>query len=80
MLFAHDTEVALTAAAALVNTDSASDEALPDVAALDAFVAAWGWTGLARAATTSRARAGAGAAAAAARAVGAATRTPRRAR
>ncbi len=37
MIFAHDTEVALNAAAALVN--SAHDgESLPDVAALDAFV------------------------------------------
>ena len=44
MIFAHDTEVALNAAAALVN--SAHDgESLPDVAALDAFVARWGWTG-----------------------------------
>jgi predicted RNA-binding Zn ribbon-like protein len=44
MVFAHDTEVALNAAAALVNTD-ATAELLPDVAALDAFVDAWGWTG-----------------------------------
>jgi len=44
LLFAHDTEVALTAAAALVNTGR-SDERLTDVAALDEFVAAWGWTG-----------------------------------
>ena len=44
MIFAHDTEVALNAAAALVN--SAHDgEQLPDVAALDAFVRDWGWTG-----------------------------------
>lgn len=39
MLFAHDTEVALQAAAALVNTE------LLDVAALREFVAAWRWTG-----------------------------------
>ena len=39
MLFAHDTEVALGAAADLVNTE------FPDVAALDAFVERWGWTG-----------------------------------
>jgi predicted RNA-binding Zn ribbon-like protein len=49
MLFAHDTEVALAAAAALVNTDGAvqfSDgEQLPDIAALDRFVDGWGWTG-----------------------------------
>ena len=48
MLFAHDTEVALVAAAALVNTDQPDqpdDEQLPDVAALDVFVQAWEWTG-----------------------------------
>jgi predicted RNA-binding Zn ribbon-like protein len=45
VLFAHDTEVALAAAAALVNTDSREGEQLPDVAALDAFVTEWGWTG-----------------------------------
>jgi predicted RNA-binding Zn ribbon-like protein len=44
MIFAHDTEVALNAAAALVNTAN-DGEALPDVAALDAFVTEWGWTG-----------------------------------
>lgn len=43
MLFAHDTELALAAAAAVVN--SGDGELLPDVAALDAFVATWGWTG-----------------------------------
>jgi predicted RNA-binding Zn ribbon-like protein len=50
LIFAHDTEVALQAAAALVNTvdGSAVDggkELLPDVQALDEFVGAWGWTG-----------------------------------
>ncbi len=45
MLFAHDTEVALAGAAALVNTDQRDDDELPDVAALDAFVQLWGWTG-----------------------------------
>src|SRR4051794_13141018 len=45
VLFAHDTEVALNAAAALVNTARQTEEELPDVAALDAFVAHWGWTG-----------------------------------
>ncbi|HUZ25739.1 MAG TPA: CGNR zinc finger domain-containing protein [Streptosporangiaceae bacterium] len=45
MLFAHDTEVALIAAAALVNTSRGGGELLPDVAALDNFVAAWRWTG-----------------------------------
>src|SRR3954451_15322522 len=45
VLFAHDTEVALHAAAALVNTGRGGREDLPDVAALDRFVAAWKWTG-----------------------------------
>jgi predicted RNA-binding Zn ribbon-like protein len=44
MVFAHDTEVALAAAAALVNSDG-DDEGLPDIAALDQFVRSWGWTG-----------------------------------
>lgn len=44
MLFAHDTELALQAAAALVNTDADADE-LTTVAALDEFVREWGWTG-----------------------------------
>ncbi len=44
MVFAHDTEVALNAAAALVNTGNGAD-GLADRAALDAFVAGWGWTG-----------------------------------
>jgi predicted RNA-binding Zn ribbon-like protein len=45
VLFAHDTEVALAAAAALVNTRRSGTELLPDIAALDRFVAAWEWTG-----------------------------------
>jgi len=45
VLFAHDTEVALAAAAALVNTGRGGAELLPDMAALDEFVQAWGWTG-----------------------------------
>ncbi len=45
MLFAHDTQVALTAAAALVNTEHDVGDDLPDVGALDRFVTAWGWTG-----------------------------------
>ena len=45
MLFAHDTEVALAAAAALVNTDQDDRDELPDTAALDEFVRSWGWTG-----------------------------------
>ncbi len=44
MVFAHDTEVALTTAAALVNT-AAEEEGLPDVEALDAFLAQRQWTG-----------------------------------
>lgn len=45
MLFAHDTEIALAAAAALVNTRQRDADELEDVAALDAFVQQWGWTG-----------------------------------
>lgn len=45
VVFTHDTEVALAAAAALVNTGRQEQEELPDVAALDAFVARWRWTG-----------------------------------
>jgi predicted RNA-binding Zn ribbon-like protein len=45
VLFAHDTEVALASAAALVNTADGPDEHLPDLAALDEFVDKWGWTG-----------------------------------
>jgi predicted RNA-binding Zn ribbon-like protein len=45
LLFAHDTEVFLRAAAALVNTDDPDGEQLPDVAALDEFIRTWGWTG-----------------------------------
>jgi predicted RNA-binding Zn ribbon-like protein len=43
LVFAHDTEVALAAAAALVNT--AHDDSLSTVADLDRFVAQWRWTG-----------------------------------
>lgn len=43
MIFAPDTELALQAAAGLVNDD------LPDLASLDAFVEQWGWTGSRRA-------------------------------
>ena len=49
MVFAHDTEVALEAAAALVNTrgdcDAQDADTLSDVAALDAFLRAWAFTG-----------------------------------
>ena len=48
MLFAHDTEVALAAAAALVNTAQDDGDELADIAALDEFVRAWGWTGARR--------------------------------
>jgi len=43
MLFAHDTELALAAATALVNSES--EGTLESLADLDAFVAEWGWTG-----------------------------------
>jgi hypothetical protein len=48
MLFAHDTEVALRGAAALVNTAATlpgDTEDLATVADLDAFVQDWEWTG-----------------------------------
>jgi predicted RNA-binding Zn ribbon-like protein len=52
VIFAHDTEVALAAAAALVNTspeadrpDGAGVERLPDVAALAELFDTWQWTG-----------------------------------
>lgn len=45
MIFAHDTEVALVAATALVNTAGRDRDRLADVAALDAFFRAYGWTG-----------------------------------
>jgi predicted RNA-binding Zn ribbon-like protein len=45
MLFAHDTEMSFNAAAALVNTARGGVEELPDVAALDAFIEHWTWTG-----------------------------------
>ncbi|HEU4734663.1 MAG TPA: CGNR zinc finger domain-containing protein [Kofleriaceae bacterium] len=45
MLFAHDTELGLLEVAALVNTTGDGREELPDIAALDAFVRTWGWTG-----------------------------------
>ena len=44
-LFAHDTEVALQGAAALVNTAGRDGDALVDRQALDEFVLAWRWTG-----------------------------------
>ena len=45
MVFAHDTEAALLAAAALANTASSDGDELPDIAALDEFIREWGWTG-----------------------------------
>ena len=45
MLFAHDTEMALNGAAALVNTALQEPDELGDAAALDAFLQQWGWTG-----------------------------------
>jgi predicted RNA-binding Zn ribbon-like protein len=45
VLFAHDTEIALSAAAALVNTQQREQDELADLPALDAFVRQWGWTG-----------------------------------
>src|ERR1700759_1174270 len=46
MLFSHDTELTLRAAALLVNTDDPDDgEQLPDLAALDVYLNSFGWTG-----------------------------------
>jgi predicted RNA-binding Zn ribbon-like protein len=45
VLFAHDTEQGLAAAAALVNTAGRDGEQLADLAALDEFTRAWEWTG-----------------------------------
>jgi hypothetical protein len=49
VVFAHDTELALGSAAALVNTarDDVDKpaETLPDLAALDEFLATWQWSG-----------------------------------
>jgi predicted RNA-binding Zn ribbon-like protein len=45
LIFAHDTEVALAAAAGLVNTGRGDEDLLPDVAALDRFVESEGFTG-----------------------------------
>jgi predicted RNA-binding Zn ribbon-like protein len=46
VIFAHDTEVALQAAAAMVNTLAEhTGDRLTTVAQLDEFVTAWGWTG-----------------------------------
>ncbi|MCW2778166.1 MAG: hypothetical protein JWN17_1891 [Frankiales bacterium] len=47
-MFAHDAEIALASAAALVNTLHGEQDDLAAPGALDAFVATWGWTGLHR--------------------------------
>jgi predicted RNA-binding Zn ribbon-like protein len=46
MIFAPDTEEALAAAAALVNTDANDGDHLLDVAALTTFVHTWNWSGV----------------------------------
>ena len=45
MLFTHDTELTLRAAAMLINTDRDDGEELVDQAALDGFLDPFGWTG-----------------------------------
>ena len=45
MIFAHDTEVSLAAAADLVNTGRQPTDELNTIAALDAFLVKWGYTG-----------------------------------
>jgi predicted RNA-binding Zn ribbon-like protein len=45
MLFSHDTELTLRAAALLVNTDRDDGEELGDQAALDEYLNSFGWTG-----------------------------------
>jgi len=45
VLFTHDTEIALQAAAALVNTGHGDVDELATPAQLRAFVERWGWTG-----------------------------------
>lgn len=44
-LFAHDTEDALLAAAALVNTDGRDGDRLSSMEDLDRFIARWRWSG-----------------------------------
>ena len=48
VVFAHDTEVALNAAAALVNTLDGDTDTMTTLADLDDFVTAWGWSGTRR--------------------------------
>ncbi len=45
MAFTHDTELSLSATAALVNTGRAAVDEMPDVAALDEFIDHWQWSG-----------------------------------
>jgi predicted RNA-binding Zn ribbon-like protein len=45
MLFSHDTELTLRAACGLINSDRVEGEQLGDMAALDAFLDGYGWTG-----------------------------------
>jgi predicted RNA-binding Zn ribbon-like protein len=45
VIFTHDTEVALAAAAALVNTARSEPDTMATMAQLDEFVRTWGWTG-----------------------------------
>jgi predicted RNA-binding Zn ribbon-like protein len=45
MIFTHDTEITLRAAAVLVNTDRVDGEQLADMDALDAYLDHFGWTG-----------------------------------
>ncbi|MCG5431813.1 CGNR zinc finger domain-containing protein [Mycobacterium sp. MYCO198283] len=45
MLFSHDTELTLRAAAALINTDRIDGEQLGDTEQLGDYLDGWGWTG-----------------------------------
>jgi predicted RNA-binding Zn ribbon-like protein len=45
MLFSHDTELTLRAVCVLVNSDRVEGEQLGDLAALDAYLDGFGWTG-----------------------------------
>jgi predicted RNA-binding Zn ribbon-like protein len=45
MLFSHDTELTLRAASVLVNSDRVDGEGLADMAALNAYLDGFGWTG-----------------------------------
>lgn len=45
MLFNHDTDLTLRAVCVLINTDRVDGEQLSDLAALDEYLATFGWTG-----------------------------------